>query len=158
MMLHTKQYIEAHQGRFLGELIDFLRIPSISTSRVYAKDLHKAAEFIKKKLLEAGADQAMLLATKGFPLVYGEKMIDESLPTVLVYGHYDVQPADSDELWETPPFEPILKDEKIYARGASDDKGQVYMHIKALETMLATKQLPCNVKFLLGAKHGFAGL
>ena len=148
-MLHTKQYIEAHQDRFLGELMDFLRIPSISTSRAYAEDMHKAAEFVKQKLLEAGIDQARLIETKGCPLVYGEKVVDKDLPTVLVYGHYDVQPADPDELWETPPFEPVVKDEKIYARGASDDKGQVYMHIKALETMLATKQLPCNVKFMI---------
>ncbi len=148
-MTHTKQYIKAHQDRFLEELIDFLRIPSVSTSRKYAEDLREAAEFVKQKLLAAGADQAMLIATKGAPLVYGRKIIDESLPTVLVYGHYDVQPADPNELWETPPFEPVVKDEKIYARGASDDKGQVYMHIKALETMLATDQLPCNIKFLI---------
>jgi acetylornithine deacetylase/succinyl-diaminopimelate desuccinylase-like protein len=148
-MLHTKQYIEAHQDRFLGELMDFLRIPSISTSREYAEDMYKAAEFVKQKLLEAGMDQARLIETKGCPLVYGEKVVDQDLPTVLVYGHYDVQPADPDELWETPPFEPVVKDEKMYARGASDDKGQVYMHIKALETMLATKQLPCNVKFMI---------
>ncbi len=160
MILNTKQYIETHQDRFLDELIDFLRIPSISTSRTYTKDVHKAAEFVKQKLLEAGADQAMLIATKGCPLVYGTKIIDESLPTVLVYGHYDVQPADPDALWETPPFEPVVKDEKIYARGASDDKGQVYMHIKALETMLATKQLPCNVKFLIEGEeeNGSEGL
>jgi acetylornithine deacetylase/succinyl-diaminopimelate desuccinylase-like protein len=130
-------------------LIDFLRIPSVSISGECAEDLQKAAEFVKQKLLRAGADQAMLIATKGHPLVYGEKMVDKNLPTVLVYGHYDVQPADPDELWETPPFEPVVKDGKIYARGASDDKGQVYMHIKALETMLATKQLPCNVKFMI---------
>ena len=148
-MLNTKQYIEEHQDRFLGELMDFLRIPSISTSRKYAEDMQRAAEFVKQKLLEAGMDQAKLIETKGCPLVYGEKMVDKDLPTVLVYGHYDVQPADPDELWETPPFEPVVKDEKIYARGASDDKGQVYMHIKALETMLATKQLPCNVKFMI---------
>jgi acetylornithine deacetylase/succinyl-diaminopimelate desuccinylase-like protein len=148
-MLHTKQYIETHQDRFLEELIGFLRIPSVSTSREYAEDLRKAAEFVKQKLLAAGADQAMLIATKGAPLVYGQKMTDASLPTVLVYGHYDVQPAEPNELWETPPFEPVVKNKKIYARGASDDKGQVYMHIKALETMLATDQLPCNVKFLI---------
>jgi acetylornithine deacetylase/succinyl-diaminopimelate desuccinylase-like protein len=149
MMLNTKQYIEAHQNRFLVELMDFLRIPSVSTSREYEEDLQKAAEFVKKKLLEAGTDQTRLIETKGCPLVYGEKMIGKSLPTVLVYGHYDVQPADPYELWETPPFEPVVKEDKIYARGASDDKGQVYMHIKALETMLATKRLPCNVKFLI---------
>ncbi len=149
MMLNTKQYIEAHQNRFLGELMDFLRIPSVSTSREYAEDVQNAAEFVKQKLLEAGTDQARLIETKGCPLVYGEKMVDKSLPTVLVYGHYDVQPADPYELWETRPFDPVVKEDKIYARGASDDKGQVYMHIKALETLIATKQLPCNVKFLI---------
>ncbi len=148
-MLTPKQYIETHQGRFLDELMDFLRIPSVSTSKEYAADVHKAAGFVKKKLLDAGADQARLIATQGYPLVYGKKMVDPSLPTVLVYGHYDVQPADPDELWETPPFEPVVREGKIYARGASDDKGQVYIHVKALETMLATKQLPCNVHFLI---------
>jgi len=148
-MLSTKKYIETHQGRFLDELMDFLRIPSISTSREYEKDLYKAAEFVKHKLLEAGADQARLIATQGYPLVYGEKMVDKSLPTVLVYGHYDVQPAEPYSLWDTLPFDPVLREDKIYARGASDDKGQVYIHIKALETMLATQQLPCNVRFLI---------
>jgi acetylornithine deacetylase/succinyl-diaminopimelate desuccinylase-like protein len=148
-MLTPKAYIETHQGRFLGELMDFLRIPSVSTSRAYAEDVRKAAEFTRQKLLEAGADQARLIETKGYPLVYGKKMVDQSLPTVLVYGHYDVQPADPAELWETPPFEPVLRAGKIYARGASDDKSQVYLHIKALETMLATEQLPCNIQFLI---------
>ena len=149
MMLNSKEYIAAHRDRFLAELMDFLRIPSVSTSKEHEKDTRKAATFVKQKLLEAGADQARLIETVGNPLVYGEKMVDKSLPTVLVYGHYDVQPADPYELWDTPPFEPVVKEEKIYARGASDDKGQVYIHIKALETMLATKQLPCNVKFLI---------
>ena len=148
-MLTTKQYIEVHQGRFIEELMDFLRIPSVSTSKKYAVDVHKAAEFVKHKLLEAGADQVRLIDTAGYPLVYGEKRIHDNAPTVLVYGHYDVQPADPETLWDTPPFEPVIKNDKIYARGASDDKGQVYMHIKALETMLATQQLPCNVKFLI---------
>jgi acetylornithine deacetylase/succinyl-diaminopimelate desuccinylase-like protein len=148
-MLTPEEYIATHQDRFLDELMDFLRIPSVSTSRKYAEDVRKAAEFTKQKLLEAGADQARLIETKGHPLVYGKKMVDQRLPTVLVYGHYDVQPADPDELWETPPFEPVVRAGKIYARGASDDKSQVYMHIKALETMLATEQLPCNVHFLI---------
>ena len=149
MILDTKQYIIAHKDRFLDELMDFLRIPSISTSKEYVEDMQKAAEFVKKKLLEAGVDQARLIATQHAPLVYGEKIVDPSLPTVLVYGHYDVQPAEPYEHWDTPPFEPVIKDDKIYARGASDDKGQVHMHIKALETMLATRQLPCNVKILI---------
>ncbi len=149
IMLTPSKYIATHRGRFLDELMDFLRIPSVSTAREYTEDVRRAAEFIKQKLLEAGADQARLIETKGHPLVYGKKMVDQSLPTVLVYGHYDVQPADPDELWETPPFEPVVRAGKIYARGASDDKSQVYMHIKALETMLATGQLPCNIQFLI---------
>jgi acetylornithine deacetylase/succinyl-diaminopimelate desuccinylase-like protein len=159
-MLTPEEYIGTHQDRFLDELMDFLRIPSVSTSRKYAEDVRKAAEFIKQKLLEAGADQARLIETKGHPLVYGKKMVNQSLPTVLVYGHYDVQPADPDELWETPPFEPVVRAGKIYARGASDDKSQVYMHIKALETMLATEQLPCNIHFLIEGEeeNGSEGL
>jgi len=149
MILDTTQYIAAHKDRFLDELMDFLRIPSISTASEHAGDVQKAAEFVKQKLLEAGVDQARLITTKGIPLVYGEKIVDPDLPTVLVYGHYDVQPAEPHEHWNTPPFEPVIKDDKIYARGASDDKGQVYMHLKALEAMLATQQLPCNVKILI---------
>ncbi|MEL6607133.1 MAG: M20/M25/M40 family metallo-hydrolase, partial [Bacteroidota bacterium] len=148
-MSSTQQYIEANRDRFLDELMDFLRIPSVSTSSKYAEEIRQAAEFVQQKLIIAGADEVRLIDTIRYPLVYGEKIVDESLPTVLVYGHYDVQPADPYELWDTPPFEPVLKDEKIYARGASDDKGQTYIHIKALETMLATNQLPCNVKFLI---------
>ncbi len=144
-----KAYIKTHRDRFLAELMDFLRIPSVSISDDHAADTRKAAEFVQQKLLEAGADTARLIETGGYPLVYAEKMVDKSLPTVLVYGHYDVQPADPYECWDTPPFEPVVKDEQIYARGASDDKGQVYLHIKALETMLATHQLPCNIKFLI---------
>ena len=141
--------MKTHQDRFLDELVDFLRIPSVSTSKEYAAEVHKAAELVKQRLSEAGADATMLIDTQGYPLVYAEKMIDASLPTVLVYGHYDVQPADPYELWEAPPFEPVVRENKIYARGASDDKGQGYLHIKALETMLATQQLPCNIKFLI---------
>ena len=129
--------------------MDFLRIPSVSTSEDYAADMHKAANFVKQKLLQAGADQARLIETAGYPLVYGERIVNKSLPTVLVYGHYDVQPAEPYERWHTPPFEPVIKDDQIYARGASDDKGQVYMHIKALETLIATAQLPCNVKLII---------
>lgn len=148
-MQAIKNYIASNKARFLGELIDFLRIPSVSTAQKFSEDVRKAAKFVKQKLLIAGVDKVMLIDTEGYPLVYGEKIIDKNLPTVLVYGHYDVQPADPYELWDTPPFEPAIRDGKIYARGASDDKGQVYIHIKAFETMLATKQLPCNVKFLI---------
>ena len=144
-----KAYITTHKKRFLNELMDLLRIPSISTKQKFVQEVRKAAEFTKNKLLAAGADKAELLETAGHPLVYGEKMIDQNLPTILVYGHYDVQPADPYELWDTPPFEPTIRNEKIYARGACDDKGQMYIHVKALETMLATHQLPCNVKFLI---------
>eukprot|EP01132_Coremiostelium_polycephalum_P000310 gene310-399_t len=142
-------YIVQHKDRFIEELIDFLRIPSISTMPAHAGHIEQAATFVKEKLLAAGADKAWLIETVGYPLVYGEKIIDPTLPTVLVYGHYDVQPADPYELWEAPPFEPTIKGDKIYARGASDDKGQVYLHVKALETMMATNCLPCNIKFLI---------
>ena len=144
-----QQYIQENKERFLSELLDLLRIPSVSADSKYKGDVRKAAEFICEKLQAAGADIAEICETAGHPIVYGEKIIDASLPTVLVYGHYDVQPADPLNLWDSPPFEPVVKDEKIYARGACDDKGQVYMHIKAFETMMATNSLPCNVKFMI---------
>ena len=142
-------YIQTHKARFLSELFDLLRIPSVSADSKHKEDLRKAAEFIKEKLLKAGADKAELCETAGFPIVYGEKIIDKNLPTVLVYGHYDVQPADPLNLWLSPPFEPQIRDGKIFARGACDDKGQMYMHIKSLEMMLQTTGLPCNVKFMI---------
>lgn len=144
-----KNYIEQNQERFLSELLDLLRIPSVSADSAFKEDTRRAAEFVKDSLLKAGADKAELFETPGHPIVYGEKMIDPSLPTVLVYGHYDVQPADPYELWDSPPFEPVIKNERIYARGACDDKGQFYMHIKALETMIATGNLTCNVKVMI---------
>lgn len=144
-----KNYIQQHKDRFLSELLELLRIPSVSADSKYKADVRLAAEFICEKLKSAGADMAEINETAGHPIVYGEKIIDKSLPTILVYGHYDVQPADPLNLWDSPPFEPIVKDEKIYARGACDDKGQVYMHIKAFETMVATDSLPCNVKFMI---------
>lgn len=144
-----QQYIQQHKDRFLSELIELLRIPSVSADSKYKADVRLAAEFICEKLKSAGADLAEINETAGHPIVYGEKIIDKSLPTILVYGHYDVQPADPLNLWNSPPFEPIVKNEKIYARGACDDKGQVYMHIKAFETMMATNSLPCNVKFMI---------
>lgn len=144
-----QQYIQQHKDRFLSELLELLRIPSVSADSKYKADVRLAAEFICEKLKSAGADIAEINETAGHPIVYGEKIIDKSLPTILVYGHYDVQPADPLNLWNSPPFEPIVKDEKIYARGACDDKGQIYMHIKAFETMVATDSLPCNVKFMI---------
>ncbi|MEL6413084.1 MAG: M20/M25/M40 family metallo-hydrolase, partial [Bacteroidota bacterium] len=150
-MLSAQQqsYIQAHKDRFLEELKEFLRIPSVTKAPQHTEDVRRAAQFVQAKLLAAGLDRAELLETDGNPLVYAEKITDSSLPTVLLYGHYDVQPADPYELWDHPPFDPTIKDGKIYARGASDDKGQVYLHIKALETILATGTLPCNVKVLI---------
>jgi len=142
-------YIEQNKDRFINELIDLLRIPSVSADSRHKADVERAAEFVRKSLLEAGVDHAELCPTPGHPIVYAEKIIDKSLPTVLVYGHYDVQPADPLELWDSPPFEPVVKDGKIYARGACDDKGQVFMHVKAFEYMMKSNSLPCNVKFMI---------
>ena len=142
-------YLESNKERFLNELLDLLRIPSISADVKYAPDVKRAAEFVKQQLINAGADKVEVCPTKGFPIVYGEKIIDAKLPTVLVYGHYDVQPADPINLWNSPPFEPVIKDGNIYARGACDDKGQMYMHVKAFEMMLRNNALPCNVKFMI---------
>ncbi|HLP21785.1 MAG TPA: dipeptidase, partial [Chitinophagales bacterium] len=140
---------EQNKERFLNELLDLLRIPSISADEKYAGDVNKAAEFVSEQLKKAGADKVEVIATKGYPVVYGEKIIDAKLPTVLVYGHYDVQPADPLDLWNSPPFEPVVKDGNIYARGACDDKGQMYMHVKAFEMMMKNNSLPCNVKFMI---------
>jgi len=142
-------YIEDNKQRFLDELFDLLRLPSVSADSKFAGDVRKTAEMVKSRLLEAGCDIAELVETPGHPVVYGEKIIDSNLPTVVVYGHYDVQPADPYELWDSPPFEPVIKNDKIYARGACDDKGQAYMHVKALQTMVETGSLPCNVKFMI---------
>jgi acetylornithine deacetylase/succinyl-diaminopimelate desuccinylase-like protein len=148
-MKNTQAFISANQERFLAELLDFLRIPSISADPAYAGSVRNAAEWLASKLKEAGLDQVRLEETDGFPIVYGEKMVDPAAPTILVYGHYDVQPADPLDLWESPPFEPVIKNEVIYARGACDDKGQVFMHVKAFEAMLASGELTCNVKFMI---------
>ena len=142
-------YIETNKERFLEELFELLRIPSVSADAAYKNDVIKTAAVIKTKLTEAGADKVEICETAGYPIVYGEKIIDPKLPTVLVYGHYDVQPADPIELWTSGPFEPVIKDGKIYARGACDDKGQMYMHVKAFELMMKTNTLPCNVKFMI---------
>ncbi len=144
-----KSFIEDNKQRFLDELFELLRMPSVSTDVKYKKDILASAEFLKEKLIEAGADKVQVFPTKGYPIVYGEKMVDEKLPTVLVYGHYDVQPADPLHLWTTPPFEPEIRDGKIYARGACDDKGQMYMHFKAFEAMMATGNLDCNIKIMI---------
>lgn len=147
-------YIETHQQRFLDELFDFLRIPSVSADPAFSGDVQRAAEFIQARLLDAGMDSAHIHPTEGHPIVLAEKIIDPSRPTILVYGHYDVQPADPYELWDTPPFEPTIRktsihpDGAIFARGACDDKGQIYMHVKAIEMMLAENNLPCNVKVM----------
>lgn len=142
-------YLEANKQRFLDELFDLLRIPSVSADSKFKGDVRRAAEFVRDKLTEAGLDNAQLYETPGHPVVYAEKIVDSARPTVLVYGHYDVQPADPYELWNTPPFEPTIRNERIYARGACDDKGQFYMHIKAIEAMMATDGLPCNVKVMI---------
>lgn len=147
-------YIETHQQRFLDELFDFLRIPSVSADPAFSGDVQRAAEFIQARLLDAGMDSANIHPTEGHPIVLAEKIVDPTRPTILVYGHYDVQPADPYELWDTPPFEPTIRktathpDGAIFARGACDDKGQIYMHVKAIEMMLAENNLPCNVKVM----------
>ncbi|OEK07446.1 dipeptidase [Roseivirga misakiensis] len=154
-MTAINNYIESNKDRFLNELLDLLRIPSVSADSKFKDDVRKAATFIQEKLISAGADKAEICETAGHPIVYGEKMVSEDAPTVLVYGHYDVQPADPYELWDSPPFEPVIKetelhpDGAIFARGACDDKGQMYMHIKAFETMMATGALTCNIKFII---------
>jgi acetylornithine deacetylase/succinyl-diaminopimelate desuccinylase-like protein len=148
-MNYIKDYIESNKDRFLEELFGLIRIPSISSESQHKDDMIKAAEYWKKSILDAGADKAEIMPTEGNPVVYGEKIIDTNAPTVLVYGHYDVMPVDPLNLWTTPPFEPEVRDGKIYARGADDDKGQAFMHAKAFELMVKTDTLPCNVKFML---------
>ncbi len=138
-----------NKDRFLDELLELLQIPSVSARSEHKPDMIACAKKVQERLLQAGADKAELFETPGHPIVYGEKIIDPSKPTVLVYGHYDVQPPDPLNLWHSGPFEPMIKDGKIFARGACDDKGQFYMHIKALETMVQTNSLPTNIKFLI---------
>jgi len=154
-MQNVQSYINAHKKRYLDELLDFLKIPSVSADPKHAKDVRATAEFVAKALTQAKVDHVKIHETKGHPIVYGEKIIDPKKPTILIYGHYDVQPPDPLHLWDSPPFEPVIKktplhpDGAIFARGSCDDKGQVYMHIKAVEAMLANDELPCNVKFLV---------
>jgi len=142
-------YIETHKERFIEELLDWLRIPSISADKNCKPQIVKAANYLKSKMLDVGFDVVDVCETEGNPIVYGEKIIDEALPTVLVYGHYDVQPTDPIELWDSPPFEPIIKEGNIYARGACDDKGQAYMHVKAFEVMQQNGGIPCNIKVMI---------
>lgn len=144
-----KDYQEKNKDRFLEELLALLRIPSVSARTENKDDMLTCAEAVKKSLVDAGATTATIYPTEGHPIVYAEKIIDPALPTVLVYGHYDVQPADPLELWNSGPFDPVIKDGKIFARGSADDKGQFYMHVKALETMVQTGTLTTNIKFLI---------
>ncbi len=154
-MKSAKPYIEEHKERFLNELLELLKIPSISADPAYKNDVVRTADVIKESLEKAGCDSVEICETPGYPIVYGEKILDPKLPTVLVYGHYDVQPPDPLDLWDSPPFEPVIKKTElhpegaIFARGSCDDKGQMYMHVKALEYMTTTGQLPCNVKFMI---------
>ncbi len=142
-------YLEANKDRMLEELFTLLRIPSVSADPAFSEHVCATAEFVKEQLIKAGADKVEICQTAGFPIVYGEKIIDPSKPTVLCYGHYDVQPADPIDLWDSPPFEPVIKVGKIYARGSADDKGQMYMQVKAFEMMMQNNSLPCNVKFMI---------
>lgn len=162
-MNNVKEYIESNKDRFLEELFELIRIPSISAESEHKPDMIRCAEKWREYLIAAGADRAEVMPTTGNPVVYGEKIIDPAKPTVLVYGHYDVMPVEPLELWNTSPFEPVIKDGYIWARGADDDKGQSFMQAKAFEFMVKTNQLPCNVKFMLegeeeigsGALYGF---
>lgn len=147
--MDVKKYIEENKDRFLEELYELIRIPSISSLQEHKDDMYRCADAYKGKLLEAGADKAEIKETQGNPVVYGEKIIDRDKPTVLVYAHYDVMPVDPKELWESEPFEPEIRNGKIWARGADDDKGQGFMHVKAFEYLVKNDQLPCNVKFML---------
>jgi acetylornithine deacetylase/succinyl-diaminopimelate desuccinylase-like protein len=154
-MQNTQKYIQESKDKFLQELIDLLKIPTISADSAYAKEVIRGAEKVAEFLRAAGAEQVEICPTDGHPIVYGEKIIDPAMPTVLVYGHYDVQPADPIELWTSPPFEPVVKqtaihpEGAIFARGACDDKGQFFMHVKAFEAMMQANELPCNVKFMI---------
>ncbi|WP_026978447.1 dipeptidase [Flavobacterium tegetincola] len=154
-MNDIKKYVQENKQRFIDELIELLKIPSVSADSAYSQDVVDTADAVKMRLEEAGCDLVEICETPGYPIVYAEKMIDPNLPTVLVYGHYDVQPPDPIELWTSPPFEPVIKktdihpEGAIFARGACDDKGQMYMHVKAMEFMVKTNNLPCNVKFMI---------
>jgi acetylornithine deacetylase/succinyl-diaminopimelate desuccinylase-like protein len=149
MQTAWKEYQEQNEERFLNEMLELLRIPSVSAKSEHVADMRTCAELVRQRLLDSGCDKAEVMETAGHPVVFGEKIIDASKPTVLVYGHYDVQPAEPLELWHSGPFDPVIKDGKVFARGSADDKGQFYMHVKALETMVKTNSLTTNVKFLI---------
>lgn len=154
-MKDIKNYIQQNKDRFINELVELLKIPSVSADSAYSQDVIDTSEAVKQSLTKAGCDKIEICETDGYPIVYGEKIIDPNLPTVLVYGHYDVQPPDPMELWTSPPFEPVIKktdihpEGAIFARGACDDKGQMFMHVKAVEYMISNNCLPCNVKFMI---------
>ena len=148
-MSDIKHIVDKNSERYLNELFALLRIPSVSADPKYKTDVLRMADAVKDSLVAAGVEKVEICPTPGYPIVYGEKIIDTNLPTVLVYGHYDVQPPDPLELWTSPPFEPVIRNGNIYARGSADDKGQVFMHVKAFELMLQNNLLPCNVKFMI---------
>ncbi len=148
-MIEANRYIDKHKERFINELFDLIRIPSVSALSEHKADMRHCAEWLAAALAKAGADRADVLPTEGNPVVYAEKIIDPKAKTVLVYGHYDVMPVDPRAEWRTEPFEPVIRDDRIWGRGADDDKGQLWMHVKAFEAMCATGSLPCNVKFML---------
>lgn len=148
-MKDLHQYIVQHQDRFLDELFSLIKIPSISSKEQHKPDMYKCASRWKELLIEAGVDSCDVMETKGHPVVFAQKIVDPTLPTILVYGHYDVMPVDPEELWKSKPFDPEIRDGKIWARGADDDKGQSFMHAKAFEYLVQSNQLSCNVKFML---------
>lgn len=154
-MKETLAVITTHKETYLSQLLELLRIPTISADSAYKQDVLRGAQKVAEFLSEAGADKVEICPTAGHPIVYGEKVIDEKLPTILIYGHYDVQPADPLELWTSPPFEPVIKNTPVhpegavFARGACDDKGQFFMHLKAFDAMMKANELPCNVKFMI---------
>ena len=154
-MKNFKNYIEKNKSRFINELFELLRIPSVSAKSEHDSDVRSAAELIKKHFIKLSLDNCEICETNGHPIVFGEKLINTKLPTILVYGHYDVQPVDPIDLWDQDPFNPYIKKTEIhpegaiFARGACDDKGQMFMHLKALEVMIENGDLPCNVKFMI---------
>jgi acetylornithine deacetylase/succinyl-diaminopimelate desuccinylase-like protein len=149
MQTPWSDYQKQNEERFLEEMLELLRIPSVSAKSEHKEDMRRCAEVVQQRLLDSGCDTAQVMETAGHPVVYGEKIIDAGKPTVLVYGHYDVQPAEPLELWHSGPFDPVIKEGKVYARGSADDKGQFYMHVKALETMVKTDSMETNIKFLI---------
>jgi acetylornithine deacetylase/succinyl-diaminopimelate desuccinylase-like protein len=149
MQTAWKDYQQQNEERFLNEMLELLRIPSVSAKSEHTADMRTCADLVRQRLLDSGCDKAEVMETAGHPVVYGEKVIDPSKPTVLVYGHYDVQPAEPLELWHSGPFDPVIKDGKVFARGSADDKGQFYMHVKALEILVRTNSLTTNIKFLI---------